>query len=143
MVNIFVQENLYIRFNWKISELFYISQMYVNNSRLKDPAEATSLGGIMTKICACARSFIMVAAMVTEITSSQNQSVNSNACSLVEVEVNVKMLSNLYDKSVSEIISVFKIICWSYSVYYYSYFISYIEILNSICFHFKNISLLL
>jgi hypothetical protein len=71
--------------------------MCVNNSRLKEPAEATSLAGIMTKICACARSLVMVAAMVTEITSSQNQSVNSNACILAKVEVNVKMLSNLYD----------------------------------------------
>jgi hypothetical protein len=71
--------------------------MFVNNLRLKDPAEATSLAGIMTKICACAESLAMVAAMVTEITSSQNQNANSNACSLEKVEVNVKILSDFHD----------------------------------------------
>jgi hypothetical protein len=71
--------------------------MYVNKQRMKDPAEANSFAGIMIKICACARSLVMVAAMVTEITSSQNQSASSNACGLVKVEVNVRMLSNLYD----------------------------------------------
>jgi hypothetical protein len=37
----------------------------------------------------------MVDAMVTGITSSLNQSVSINVCSLAEVEVNVKILSNL------------------------------------------------
>jgi hypothetical protein len=68
--------------------------MYVNNRKLEDPAEATSLAGIMTKICACVRSLVMVAAMATGITSTLNQHVNISVCNLAEVEVNVKMLSN-------------------------------------------------
>jgi hypothetical protein len=71
--------------------------MSVNNPRLWDPVMGTSLAGIMTKSCACVRSSVLVAAMVTGIISSQSQSVNINACSLAEVEVNVKLLNNLHD----------------------------------------------
>lgn len=70
--------------------------MYVISPKLKDPAEATSLAGIMTKICACVRSLLMVAAMAIEIISTLNQHVSINVCSLAEVEVNIEMLSNFH-----------------------------------------------
>jgi hypothetical protein len=91
---VFIWCTLWLR-NCKVNAVFCTSQMYVNNRRLRDPAMAISLAGIMTKICACVGSLLLVAAMVTGITSWQNQNVNINACSLAEVEVNVKLLNNL------------------------------------------------
>jgi hypothetical protein len=72
--------------------------MYVNNPKLKDPAEATFLAGILTKICAYVRSLLMVAAMAIEIIFTLNQHVTINVCNLAEVEVNFEMLSNFHGK---------------------------------------------
>lgn len=71
--------------------------MCVRNPRLWDPVVGTSLAGITTKICVCAGSLLLVAAMVTGITSSQNQSVNINVCNLAEVVVNAKLLNILHN----------------------------------------------
>lgn len=80
-----------------MNAVFCTLQMCVRNPRLWDPVVGTSLAGIMTKICVCVGSSLLVAAMVTGITSSQNQSVNINVCSLAEVVVNAKLLNNLHN----------------------------------------------
>lgn len=72
--------------------------MYVSNPKLKDPAEATFLAGIMTKICAYVRSLLMVAAVEIEIIFTLNRHVTINVCNLAEVEVNFEMLNNFHGK---------------------------------------------
>jgi len=80
-----------------VNAVFCTLQMCVRNTRLWDPVVGTSLAGILTKICVCVRSSLLVAAMVTGITTSQNPSVNINVCILAEVVVNDKLLNNLHN----------------------------------------------